>query len=222
MTDYRGLVNRRPRARPRRGSGSPPSVHPLAPRVVRPGEQGVRRHRRRARPARRAPAGTGPSPRPRRSGATISSRGCQLGAVREQPAADRADQAAARPASTKLVSSSSTSRRSGRRAARAARAGSRPTAGSGTRRGRPARSGGPAPSSPSTEHRARRVREVRPALGRPAYRLLVPPRGDGGVVAGQQHRRDVEPAPGRGLGVDGVLQQPVLVGLLRAATRGCP
>ena len=55
--------------------------------------------------------------------------------------------------------------------------------------------------------RKRRVGEVRPALGRAVTGLLVAPGSDGGVVARQQDGRDVEPAPGRGLGEDGVLEQ---------------
>ena len=47
------------------------------------------------------------------------------------------------------------------------------------------------------------------------------PAGDRGVVAGQQHRRHLEPAPGRRLGVGRALEQPVGVRVELDATRGC-
>ena len=56
--------------------------------------------------------------------------------------------------------------------------------------------------------------QVGTALGGPAYGLLATPRGDPAVVAREQHLRDVAAAPAGRLGVDGVLQQPVLVRLL--------
>src|SRR4051794_8141858 len=53
-------------------------------------------------------------------------------------------------------------------------------------------------------------------LGTPS-RLLVPPRGDGGVVTGQQHRWHVQAAPGRWPGVGRGLEQAVLERLLDRA-----
>ena len=54
------------------------------------------------------------------------------------------------------------------------------------------------------------VGEVRTSFGGASYGLVASPRGDPRVVAGEQHRRDLVAAPRGGLGVDGVLEQPVL------------
>ena len=62
--------------------------------------------------------------------------------------------------------------------------------------------------------REARVQQVGPSLCGTTPGLLEPPGRDRGVVAGQQHRGHVEAAPRRRPGVDGVLQQPVLVRLL--------
>src|SRR5260221_2385497 len=45
--------------------------------------------------------------------------------------------------------------------------------------------------------------QVGPHLGGAAQRLVATPARDGGVIAGQQGRRDLAALPGRGLGVDG-------------------
>lgn len=58
------------------------------------------------------------------------------------------------------------------------------------------------------------VEQIRATRGGPLDSLGVPPGRDGPVVARQQHLGHIEAAPGRRLGIDGVFEQPVLVGLL--------
>ena len=58
------------------------------------------------------------------------------------------------------------------------------------------------------------MEQVGAAYGGPLHGLLVAPLGDALVVAAEQDLRDLEVTPLRRLGVDGVLQQAVLVGLL--------
>ena len=64
--------------------------------------------------------------------------------------------------------------------------------------------------------------QVRSALRRAPERLVAAPPGDLGVVPGEQHLGHVEAAPGRRLGVDGVLQQPVARATPRPATPALP
>jgi hypothetical protein len=62
------------------------------------------------------------------------------------------------------------------------------------------------------------VQQVRPAGGRALEPLLVTPPGDRSVVPGEKDRGNVTPpvppVPAGRLGVDGILQQPLLMGLL--------
>jgi hypothetical protein len=58
------------------------------------------------------------------------------------------------------------------------------------------------------------VEQVGSTSGRAGEPLGVAPVGDGAVVAGQQDRWDLAAVPRAGLGVDGVLEQTVLEGLL--------
>ena len=69
-------------------------------------------------------------------------------------------------------------------------------------------------SSASAGGSGRRGQEVRAALGGALDPLLVTPLRDRLVVAAEQHVGHGAPVPLGGLGVDGVLEQAVLVGLL--------
>ena len=191
-------------------------VHPQVVGARRAGEQRQPARVRRARPPRRAPAASGPSPRPRRSGATISRPTSHDVAV--EPAAHGADQPAAGAYDERGPRRRARrGRRRGPRAAAGCRASSLACASvtqqascrveqlAGVRRRRGADLERPRP--PTVERRGWGA--AGPGGGRPcgaracSWRQAAIRR----VVAGEQHRRDVVAAPGGGLGVDGVLQQ---------------
>ena len=169
-------------------------VHPQVARAAGAGEEHVRRRRRAAPPPRSCSSRIRPSPRPCRSGATISRPMSQSSPSQARPGPRRpAGRRGGRPARCPWRRA----RPARRRATRAA-PGSRRRVGvllldpaGALQREHLARVGrlGRAGTSHVVEARAERVREVGPALGRAAYGLLVAPGGDRGVVAGQQHRR---------------------------------
>ena len=195
-------------------------VHPLVAHAAGAGEQRVRRRPRPARPPRSGPGAPGrargpggrarPSPGRRASVAVAQHR--RATAPTSRPC-DRRDEHAC-PRASQPATSSNDSSSAGIRTPGLART-------SWSQQARCSVNSSPASArldaartTSVVAQRPTAEQQVGPAVGRTAYGLLVAPCGDRAVVAGEQHRRDVEAAPGGGLGVDRVLEQAVLVGLL--------